>query len=139
MGRQIWVWAAFLSVCFLLVGLMGLFALYAAPVPLQRALAQSAVLDRALIASQHPDPAKLMALRPELGRSAEIVLNGPGTMAERVVRARAAMQARMEREAAVVTARIRLLIVVMTVMAGFFGVAILGLSGRADARIATLC
>lgn len=131
MGRQIWVWAAFLSVCFLIVGLVGLFALYAAPVPLQRALAQDAVLDRALIAAQHADPAELAALRPQLGRNADRVLNGPGTITERVVHARAAMQAHMEREQAAVTARIQLLLIVVTVMACLFGVGILGLSGRA--------
>lgn len=130
MGRQIWVWAAFLSVCFLLVGLIGLFALYAVPVPLQRALAQGAVLDRVLIAAQRSDAAELAALRPKLGRNADAVLNGPGTMTERVVRVRAAIQARMESEEAAITARIRLLVIVVTVMAGLFGVGILGLSGR---------
>lgn len=130
MGRQIWVWAAFLSVCFLLVGLIGLFALYAVPVPLQRALTQGAVLDRVLIAAQRSDTAELAALRPTLGRNADAVLNGPGSLTDRVVRVRAAIQARMEGEEAAITARIRLLVIVVTVMACLFGVGILGLSGR---------
>ena len=130
MGRQIWAWAAFLSVCFLIVGLMGLFALYAAPVPLQRALAQDAVLDRALIASQNADPAQLAALRPALGANAAAILDGPGSLAERVVHARAGMRARMEREENALTGRLRLLVFVVTIMAGLFGIGILGFSGR---------
>ena len=88
------------------------------------------MLDHALIAAQQPDPSRLAALRPALGRSADTVLDGPGSIAERVVRARAAIRARMEREEAAVTGRIRLLIIVLTLLVGLVGVGILGLSSH---------
>lgn len=103
MGRQGGVWAAFLAVCFVVVGLAGGFALYAAPVPLQRALARGAVLDQALLAGKAP---------------AEIV------------QARAAVREEAEREEEAVTARIRLTIIVVTVMAGLFGIGVMGLARR---------
>ncbi len=131
MGRQGGVWAAFLAICFLVVGLLGGFALYAAPVPPQRALARGAVLDQVLLAGEAPDAgARLAALRSALGESAHAVLDGPGTLVERVVSARAAVRSEAEREEAAVTARIRLMLVVVTVMAGLFGIGIMGLARR---------
>ena len=103
MGRQGGVWAAFLAVCFVVVGLAGGFALYAAPVPLQRALARGAVLDQALLAGESP---------------------------AQIVRERAAVRDEAEREEAAVVARIRLTLLVVTVMAGLFGVVVMGLSRR---------
>lgn len=103
MGRQGGVWAAFLAVCFAVVGLAGGFALYAAPVPLQRALAQGAALDQALLAGEAPAT---------------------------VVRERAAVREQAEREEAAVTARIRLMLAVVTVMAGLFGIGVMGLARR---------
>ncbi len=44
------VWVAFLLVCFLLTGLVGLFASYATRIPLERALHRSAALDQVLAA-----------------------------------------------------------------------------------------
>lgn len=131
MGRQGGVWAAFLAMCFLVVGLTGGFALYAAPVPLQRALARGAALDQVLLASEGPDAgARFEALRPALGSSADAVLGGPGTVAERVVRQRAAVRDEAEREEAAVAARIRLMLAVVTVTAGLFGVGVMGLARR---------
>ncbi len=103
MGRQGGVWAAFLAMCFLVVGLAGGFALYAAPVPLERALVQGAALDQKLLAGAAP---------------------------EAVVRERAAIREGAEQEAGAITARIRLMLAVVTVMAGLFGIGILGLSRR---------
>ncbi len=131
MGRQGGVWAAFLAMCFLIVGLIGGFALYAAPVPPQRALARGAVLDQVLLAGEAPDAAaRLAALRPALGESARAVLDGPGTLVERVVRERASVRNEAEREEAAVTERIRLMLAVVTLMAGLFGVGVMGLARR---------
>ena len=38
-------WIAFLAMAFVVVGLAGLFASYAVPLPLQRAIAREAALD----------------------------------------------------------------------------------------------
>jgi len=131
LGRQGGVWAAFLAMCFLVLGLVGGFALYAAPVPLQRAIVRSRVLDAALAAGRGADHgAALERLRPALGSSAGAVLDGTGPLEERVVAARDVFQARMERQAAAVTARVRLMLIVVTVMCSVFGVAILGMSRR---------
>jgi hypothetical protein len=134
MGRQGLVWAAFLAMCFVVVGLAGGFALYGAPVPLARGLAREAVLDQVLIANQAPDrESQLAALRPALGPNAGAVLDGPpdapkDAIVDRVVRERSAVQAEAEREAAAVAARIRLTLVVVTIMAAIFGVGVLGLA-----------
>jgi hypothetical protein len=130
MGRQGGVWAAFLAMCFLIVGLVGGFALYVAPVPLQRALARGAAMDQALLAGEAPGAAGLAALRPALGSSADAVLDGPGTLVERVVRTRAAVTKEADAEEAALVARIRLMLVVVTVMAGLFGIGVMGLARR---------
>jgi hypothetical protein len=117
---------------FLIVGLAGIFGTYAVPVPLMRALGHEAVLDQVLAASTAPDAAaRLAALRPALGTSADAVLGGPGTLAERVARDRAATRMRFEAEAAALGGRLRLLIGVATLAAGLFGLAMLGVGRNA--------
>ena len=131
MGRQGGVWAAFLAMCFLVVGLTGGFALYGSPVPLQRALARDAVLDQVLLAGEAPDAsARLGALRPALGDTAGSLLDGPGTLTDRVVRAREAVRADGEQEHAAAASRIRLMLVVVTLMATLFGIGVMGLARR---------
>lgn len=123
--------AGFLVMAFVIVGLAGIFATYAAPIPLARALNREAVLDQALLASAAPDSAeRLAALRPALGDSANAVLAGPGTLAERVARERTVVRARFEQEAASLAFRLRLLVGVFTFAGALFGFAMLGV-GRA--------
>jgi hypothetical protein len=118
---------------FVIVGLAGIFGTYAAPVPFARALVHEAALDQVLIAATAPDQAaRLAALRPALGESAEAVLSGPGTLPERVARERARITASFERQAASLGTRLRLLIGVATLAAGIFGLAMLGV-GRPSA------
>jgi len=122
-------WAAFLAMTFVIVGLTGIFATYAAPLPLQRALARDAALDRLLAA---PDPARaLEELRPELGDSADALANGPGDMATRVAVERQAMRARLATEAAEVGFRLRVMIGVFTFAGVLFGIAVLSIVRRA--------
>jgi len=131
LGRQGGVWAAFLAMCFLVLGLVGGFALYAGPVPLQRALARGEVLDEALVAARGADSsAALERLRPALGSSAKAVLDGAGPVEARIAAERTSFRAQMEREAAAVTARIRLMLIMVTLMCALFGVGILGMSRR---------
>jgi hypothetical protein len=123
---SIWTWLGFLAAAIGAVGLMGLFATFAAPLPLQRALAREAALDRVLVLAHGADPATaLEALRPSLDDSADAVLPyGPG-IEERVARERPAMRARMEADAAAVAIRLRWLVCVVTVMAVAFAAAVL--------------
>lgn len=123
-------WVAFLLTCFLLTGLVGLFASYATSIPLERALYRISVLDQALDA-QEPDPAAIGAV---LGQSADEVLSGPGDLASRIARARTMVRAEAIEEARVVGARIRLLIGVVTVLAAGLGAGILLLASRPAQR-----
>lgn len=121
----------FLAVAFAVVGLTGLFATYAAPLPFERALARDAALDAALEAVRGPDPkAAIEALRPRLGESADALLAPGGELAERIARERTAMHTRFAAEADATATRLRWLICLMTVTGALFGIAIQGV-GRA--------
>ncbi len=124
-------WTAFLAAAFLVVGLMGLFATFAAPLPLERALARETALDDALAAAGRPDQtARLEALRDRLDESAPAVIDGSGDLRDRVAAARVAMRLQLEREADAIAGRLRLLIVVVTLVAALFGAIVMG-AGRA--------
>lgn len=110
-------WAAFLAMCFAVLGLTGLFASYGPQIPLERALVRLQVLDQA----QAADPAGLVALREPLGSLAADVIDGPGPAPDRIAAARATVQAEAIREAASVAHRVRLMLLSITVMAGLFG------------------
>jgi hypothetical protein len=121
----------FLLSAFLVVGLTGLFAIYAAPVPLQRALQREALLDEALEAATAPDAAsRLPALREKLADMADAVLSGPGSAQERIAHVRAETMARMDSEAAEIALRLRWLVIIVTLCAGGFGAALFGLVGK---------
>lgn len=119
-------WSAFLLMCFLVVGIAGQFGTFAPLVPFQAALDRSAVLDRALLAGQAPDgPAQLEAMRRALGRSADAVLSGPGTVAERVAAARATMISEQVREANSVARRTRIMVLTISALGAVLGVGVL--------------
>jgi hypothetical protein len=119
-------WTAFLVMAFVVVGLAGVFASYATPLPLARALAREAALDAAAAALRGPDPAAaLEALRPRLGESAEALLPVGGDMPARITAARIAMRARFVAEAEAEARRARLLVIIVTLMAAAFGSAVL--------------
>jgi hypothetical protein len=125
-------WMAFLAMTFAVVGLAGLFASYAAPLPLQRALARDAALDAAAAAVRGPDPqAAIEALRPRLDDSAAALLPVGGDMPARIARERAAMRARFLAEADTTDLRLHWLIALITIMGGLFGIAIMRFSARA--------
>ena len=119
-------WSAFLLMCFLVVGIAGQFGTFAPLVPYQAALARSAVLDEALLAGAGPDgAAKLEAMRPTLGRSADAVLSGPGTLTQRVAAARATMLSEQTREANSVARRTRITVLTISVLGALLGVGVL--------------
>ena len=124
-------WMTFAAVAVGIVGLAGVFATYAAPLPLQRAMAREAALDAALLAADAPDPeAALAALAPRLGDSASALAGAPAGLPERVAKERLAMRARFGAEAGALATQLRLLIAVITVMAAVFVVAMVGSRGR---------
>ena len=124
--RSSWGYVPWLAMCFAVVGLTGLFGTYGPVIPLERTLRRSAVLDQALATGAQPDgPARLAAMRDALGTSADAVLSGPGDLPTRVLAARAAMLAEEARETASVAYRTRLMIGVITVLAGLFGAGVL--------------
>ncbi len=110
-------WAAFLAMCFAVLGLTGLFGTYGPQIPLERALVRLQVLDQAEAAG----PTGLPALREPLGPLADAVIDGPGPAAERIAAARTMVQAEAGREAASVAHRVRLMLVSITILAGLFG------------------
>ena len=129
MKRNSGTWMAFLAMTFAVVGMVGLFAGYAAPIPLERAFARDATLDEALAAGD-AKPA-LEPLRERLDDSAELVIDGPGPLAARVATARAAMHAALLQESDETGTRLRLMVAVVTVVGAVFGMVILGTVARA--------
>lgn len=117
----------FLAATFVIVGLAGLFASVAAPIPLQRAMARDAVLDQAL--ATDGSKAALEPLRDQLDDSAAMVIDGAGPIAARVNAARAEMRVELLHDSDVLAARLRMLVIVITLVAALFGAAILG-AGR---------
>lgn len=120
-------WTAFLLMLFGVVGLCGLFASYANSIPLERALARGAALDQVLEA---PGPAALERLRPGLGDLATPVLDGTGPLAARVSSARKVVADEQGREAASIGYRTRLMLGVITVIAGALGAGIMAIARR---------
>ena len=125
-------WTAFLLMCFALVGLAGMFASYAVTIPLDRALARTAVLDGVLAEARQPDAARQATLRmmlgPEVGPR---VLDGPGDLFDRVAAQREVVLQEGVQEDRRVAYRIRVLVAVVTVTAGLVGSGIMGFAHRA--------
>ena len=131
MKRNSGTWTAFLAMTFVVVGMTGLFATYATPIPLERALARDAALDEALASDGQPNQAAILeALRDRLDSSAAAVINGTGPLAARVGAARTAMHAELQREADAIGSRLRFMIIVVTVLGAVFGAVILGAVAR---------
>jgi hypothetical protein len=120
------VWLAFLTMCFALTGLVGLFASYATSIPLERALHRNAVLDQAL-ASGQADP---VAIRSVMGRNAAEIIDGQGDLAARIARARGIVLADATDEESVVAGRTRLMVGLVTVLSAAVGAGILLLASR---------
>ncbi len=118
----------FLAMAFAVVGLTGLLAASIAPLPLQRAVQREAVLDQALVLGRQGDRAGLESLKPQLGDSADAVL-GVGDIEALVAAERTAQRTRRIAEADEVGLRLKLMLVVVTLLAGGFGVGMM-MAGR---------
>ena len=120
--RDDWGWAAFLMMCFAVVGLTGLFASYGPQIPLERALVRLQLLDQ--VQDTH-SPAALASLREPLGSLAESVLDGNGEIGQRIGAARTTVQSEAVREAASVAHRVRTMLLSVTVLGGLFGTGVM--------------
>ncbi len=120
------VWVAFLLTCFLLTGLVGLFASYAGAIPLERALFRSETLDRAATVGEL-DPA---AIRRQFGPAVADAMAGPGDLVTRLARAHEAIRQEGREESSSVAGRSRLMLGVVTVLAGALGAGLLLLASR---------
>ena len=127
--------AGFLAMCFAVVGFTGLLAAQVGPLPLERAIVREGVLDKAVVLARAGDTAGLEALRPVLGESA-VVLPADAGFAARVAAERVAMRARLMAEAHATAVRLRVMLGVVTLLAGAFGVGMLLAAQRAAARVA---
>ena len=118
---------AFLAMAFLIVGLTGIFSTYAIPVPLERALAREAAFDEAAAAVRGSNPeAALAAMAPRLDDSLPAILKGSGSYAERITAERLRQRARFALDTANLGYTLRLLLIVVTLMATLFGLALAG-------------
>lgn len=131
----------FLMMCFGVLGLTGLLAAHVAPLPLERALQREAVLDEALAAGRAGNVAALEALRVRLGDSAPAILPVGAEFEAKVAAERTAMRTRRLGEAEATAARLRWMLILVTLLAGGFGSAMLLAAirhgGRDAAEVAT--
>ncbi len=122
---------AFMAMSFAIVGLTGIFATYAVPLPLERALARETALDDAAEAARGPDPAAaLAALAPRLDDSAAVLAGDAAGIESRITAARETSRAAFQAEAAIVAVRVRVMIGIVTLMGAVFGVILLGARSR---------
>ena len=118
---------AFLAMAFIIVGLTGIFATYAIPVPLERALAREVAFDDAAVAAGGRDPeAALTAMAPRLDDSLPAILKGAGSFSDRITAERLRQRARFATDTANLGYTMRLLLIVITLMATLFGLALTG-------------
>lgn len=116
--------AGFMLSAFLLPGLIGTFATYAIPVPVEDELHQAQALE-ALPAN--PSPAQLTALADQVDPdTAALVVNAPGLPAARAALAEQNMRQEVLVQAREQAVRIRLMVVTMTMLGAVFGVFLLG-------------
>lgn len=113
----------FLAMAFTVVGLAGLSAAFALPIPLDRAVARIAALD-----APGPADARIVAV---LGATAAApILRGGGTDSDRLQAATRAILREAAADQHATAVRLRWLIVIVTAMAAVFGAAILGAAAR---------
>ena len=118
---------AFLAMAFIIVGMTGIFSTYAIPVPLERALAREAAFDDAAVAVKGSNPeAALAAMAPRLDDSLPAILKATGSYPERIAAERLRQRARFALDAANLGYTLRLLLIVITLMATLFGLALAG-------------
>lgn len=125
----------FLMMSFGVLALTGLLAAHVAPLPLERALQREAVLDEALAAGRAGNAAALEAMRVRLGDSAAAILPAGADFEARVAAERQAMRARRLAEADATATRLRWMLILVAVLSGGFGAAMM-LAALRGAKVA---
>jgi len=121
-------WAGFLVMAFIILGLCGLFATYAAQLPYQRADFAESKLDAAMGA---PDAqARLDLLRDTLGDDAAGAFPDTGSVNHKIEVARHVLRRHFADQAADIALRLRIVIVVFTGGATLFGLMVVSILRR---------
>jgi hypothetical protein len=121
-------WSGFLTMAFVVLGLCGLFATYAAQLPYQREFFAEAKLDAAIGA---PDAAaRLDMLRSTLGEDGLGAFPATGDVRERIETARHILRRHFQEQAADIALRLRIVIVVFTGAAALFGLMVVSILRR---------
>lgn len=122
------VWAGFLAMAFIIVGLCGLFATYAAQLPYRREAFAETRLDAAISAT---DPqARLDMLREALGDDGVGAFPVSGDTRQRIETARRILRRHFEEQAADIALRLRIVIVVFTGASALFGLMVVSVLRR---------
>jgi CHASE3 domain sensor protein len=116
-------WIGFLAMAFAIVGLAGLFASYALPVALDRAIVQTAQLEDGGDSPQ----ARIIAALGEAG--AKPILQAQDSDSAKLQAAARAILRQAAAEQDATALRLRWLIVVVSIMGALFGAAVLGAGG----------
>jgi len=122
-------WSAFLVAAFVVLGLCGWFATYAAQLPFQRLDYAERRLDLALAAPG--GAARLDALRDALGADGAGAFDTQGDLAHRVAVAREVLRRHFTAQAADIALRLRIVLAVFTFAASLFGVMVASVLRRA--------
>jgi hypothetical protein len=122
-------WGGFLVMAFVILGLCGLFATYAAQLPYQRELFAENKLD-AMVAA--PDAsARLGILRDTLGDDGAGAFAAGGSADQRIETARHILRKHFQDQAADIAVRLRIVLVVFTGASALFGIIVLSILRRA--------
>ena len=122
-------WGGFLVMAFVILGLCGVFATYAAQLPFQRETYAEARLDAALTA---PDAdQRLETLRDTLGDDGAGAFASGGSIPERIENARHVLRLHFQAQAADIALRLRIVILVFTGGAALFGLMVVSIIRRA--------
>ena len=124
-------WIGFLAMAFLVVGLVGALATYAAQIPFERALVRNTALDQLVASSSAGTTSPSPQLLEALGDSYAHVQGDAATLPERVATERRRMLEAFGRESEDFGFRLRIVIAVFTAAAALFGAAILSVVRRA--------
>ncbi len=118
----------FMLTCFLFPGLIGTFASFSIPVPVIDELHQQQALDAVLSApTQAAQSAAITALPDAVDPdTALIVTTGTAPLPVRVAAAEANMRLEVVAQARAEAYKIRLMVITMTILGAFFGIAMLG-------------
>ncbi len=122
-------WSGFLVMAFIILGLCGLFATYAAQLPYQREVFAESKLDAARGA---PDaPALLDRLRETLGDDGAGAFPAGGDVGQRIETARHVLRRHFQDQAADIALRLRIVIAVFTAGSALFGLMVVSILRRA--------